>query len=176
MTSMDVQAKSRVKYFHRVEAAKPIELTARDLTILAHVARHRFLSADRIALLDGGSKQNVQRGLRALFDHGYLDRPAAQLGTRLLGPRPFIYGVGKKGAAALRAHGHIINDGVDWTEKHKRAGAAFLEHTLEIADFMTGIELACRARSGVALMREHEIIALAPEETRRAREPLRFKV
>jgi hypothetical protein len=64
----------------------------------------------------------------------------------------------------------------DWTEKNKRAGAIFIEHTLEVADFMTGLELACRGRSDVELMREHEVLGLAPEETKTAREPLRWSV
>jgi hypothetical protein len=58
----------------------------------------------------------------------------------------------------------------------KRAGAVFIEHTLAVAGFMTALELCCRARSDVGLIREHEIIANAPEETRAAREPLRWVV
>jgi hypothetical protein len=165
--------KSRARHFRRAEAPKPIELTARDLTILAHVARHRFLSSAHLVALDGGSKQTVQRCLRALYDHGYLDRPEAQLAKRPLeGDRPFVYGIGKNGAAALREDGHKINDAVDWAEKHKRAGSVFIEHTLEIADFMTAIELACRERDDVELIRERDLIKLAPNETRAKYMPL----
>ncbi len=127
--------------------------------------------------LDGGSPQGVLRCLRVLYDHGYLDRPAAQklflLEDR---PRPFIYALGKMGARVLREHGHRIDASVDWSEKNKRAGAVFIEHTLELADFMTGLELACRSRGDVELMREREILAIAPEKTRTAREPLRWRI
>jgi hypothetical protein len=41
---------------------------------------------------------------------------------------------------------------------------------------MTGVELACRTRGDLELMREHEILDIVPEETRTAREPLRWKV
>jgi hypothetical protein len=174
---MEAVAKPRLKHFTRAQTPAPIELTARDLTMLAHVARHRFLSSAHLAALDGGSKQNVQRVLRALYDHGYLDRPPAQLAKRPLeGGRPFVYGIGKRGAAVLRQHGHAINDGVDWTEKHKRAGSFFIEHTLEIAEFMVGVELACRQRDDVRLLRERDVLALAPQETQHAREPLRLTV
>lgn len=174
---LQTAARVRVKRFHRSETPAPLKLTARDLNLLAHVARHRFLSSAHLCALDGGSPQNVLRCLRALFDHGYLDRPAAQkIGLSEEGPRPFVYGLGKKGARALREHGDLIDIGVDWTEKNKRAGAIFIEHTLEVADFMIGLELACRVRGDVELMREHEVLALAPEETRTAREPLRWKV
>jgi len=166
-----------VKRFYRSDTPPPFQLTTRDLNLLAHVARHRFLSSAHLCALDGGSPQNVLRCLRVLFDHEYLDRPAAQkVSLSEDGPRPFVYGLGKKGARALREHGNLIDDCVDWTEKNKRAGAIFIEHTLEVANFMTGVELACRTRGDVELMREHEVLALAPEETRTAREPLRWKV
>ena len=154
-----------------------MELTPRDLALLAHVARHRFLTSAQLGLLDGGSLQGVLRCLRSLFDHGLLDRPKAQLATlRSDGPKPFVYGLAQKGARALREHGHQIDARLDWSEKNKRAGAIFIEHTLEVADFMAGVEVACRTRGDVELMREHEILDMAPEETRAAREPLRWKV
>jgi hypothetical protein len=172
-----IAARARVKRFHRSESPASFQLTERDLRLLAHVARHRFLSSAHLCALDGGSSQNVLRCLRVLYDHQYLDRPAAQkVSLSEDGPRPFVYGLGKKGARALREQGHLIEDALDWTEKNKRAGAIFIEHTLEVADFMTGVELACRARGDVELMREHEILDMAPEETRTAREPLRWKV
>jgi hypothetical protein len=160
----------RVKRFQRADTPPGFALTERDLRLLANVARHRFLSSAHLCALDGGSPQNVLRCLRALYDHGYLDRPAAQLATvPISGPRPFVYALGRKGAQALREYGHLINARVDWTEKNKRAGAVFMEHTLAVADFMTGLELACRTRGEAALMREEDVLALAPVETRAAR-------
>ncbi len=167
----------RRKRFQRSAAPSPMQLTERDLHLLAHVGRHRFLSSTHLVALDGGSPQNVLRCLRALFDHGYLDRPKSQLASvPLEGPQPMVYGLAPKGARLLREHAHHLTGGGDWTEKNKRAGAVFLEHTLAVADFMTALELSCRTRPDVDLIRENEIIADAPEETRRAREPLRWLV
>ena len=167
----------RRKRFERSDAPAPMRLTERDLQLLGHVARHRFLSSAQLAALDGGSPQNVLRSLRILFDHGYLDRPRAQLASvPVFGPQPLVYGLGAKGARALREYGSHLDGAGDWTEKNKRAGAIFLEHTLAVAEFMTAIELSCRAHSGVELLREPDIIASAPEATRRAREPLRWVV
>src|SRR5205085_601282 len=56
------------------------------------------------------------------------------------------------------------------------AGAVFIDHTLELADFMVGVELGCRTHDGLSLIRANEIVAAAPEETRLAREPLRWRV
>lgn len=167
----------RRKRFERSDTPPPMQLTKRDLQLLAHVARHRFLSSAQLAALDGGSFQNVLRSLRALYDHAYLDRPLAQLASMpLLGPQPLVYGLGAKGARALREYGHHLGGGADFTEKNKRAGAIFIEHTLAVAEFMTGIELSCRSRPDVELIRERNIIANAPDATRTAREPLRWLV
>jgi hypothetical protein len=166
----------RVKRFQRADTPPSFAFTERDLRLLAHVARHRFLSSAHLCALDGGSPQNVLRCLRALYDHGYLDRPAALATVPISGPRPFVYALGRKGAQALRESGHLIDARVDWTEKNKRAGAVFIEHTLAVADFMTGMELACRTRGDAVLMREEDVLALAPEETRAAREPLRWSM
>jgi len=165
----------RVKRFHRADNPPAFELTRRDLSLLAHVARHRFLSSAHLCALDGGSPQNVLRCLRVLFDHGYLDRTTAQR-VSLSSPQPFVYGLGKLGARALRDHGHIVDATIDWTEKNKRAGGIFIKHTLAVADFMTGVEVACRDRGDVSLMREEDVLALAPPATRAAREPLRWSV
>jgi hypothetical protein len=168
---------TRTKRYHRPKQPEGMQLTTRDLNLLAHVARHRFLSSEHLTALDGGSAQNLRRGLRLLFHHGYLDRPRSQLAeVPATGPRPMVYGLGAKGARALKEHGHLINDGVAWSEKNKRAGSVFIEHTLAIADFMTGVELACRGRGDVGLICDHVIIAKAPAKTRMAREPLRWTV
>lgn len=153
-----------------------MELTERDLAMLAHVARHRFLSSTQLALLDGGSAQGVLRCLRSLFDHGFLDRPRSQAATLLdQGPAPLAYGLGQKGARALREYGHRINNRVDWTERNKRAGAFYLQHTLEIADFFVALEVSCRVCENIQIIREEQIIAAAPDETRSTREPLRWE-
>ena len=167
----------RRKRFQRSDAPIPMQLTKRDLHLLAQVGRHRFLSSAQLAALDGGSRQNVSRCLRALFDHGYLDRPKAQLAAMPIeGPQALVYGLAPKGARALREYGHRLNGRGDWTEKNKRAGAIFIEHTLAVADFMTALELSCRARPGIELILDHAIIADAPEQTRNAREPLRWVI
>jgi hypothetical protein len=167
----------RRKRFERSDAPAPMQLTQRDVQLLGYVARYRFLSSAQLAALDGGSPQNVLRILRALFDHGYLDRPKAQLASvPLVGPQAMVYGLAPKGARALREYGHRVAGAGDWAEKNKRAGAIFIEHTLAVAEFMTAMELSCRSHSDVELIRERDIIAAAPGSTRAAREPLRWVV
>jgi hypothetical protein len=52
-----------------------------------------------------------------------------------------VYGLGRRGAQALRDHS-VHADASDWTERNKRAGAKFIEHTLAIANFMVGLNAA----------------------------------
>jgi Replication-relaxation len=103
---------------------------------------------------------------------------------RRAGPLPELQGgrggvwidARRRGAQALREQGHRLPENTDWTERNKRAGAKFIEHTLAIADFLVQLELACRERTDVELIREHDVIAEAPDSTRIAREPLRLVV
>ncbi|QWG14285.1 replication-relaxation family protein [Bradyrhizobium sediminis] len=169
--------KQRVNRFRRTDSPRNMRLTERDLNLIRHVAKHRFLTTEQLQALDGGSQQNVSRALRALYDHGYLDRPGAQIASIVLdGPKPTVHALGKRGAQALRERGHKTSSDVDWTEKNKRAGAVFIEHTLERASFMTAMEIGCREKPGIELLDASAIIAQAPEPTRRAREPLRWVV
>ena len=169
--------KPRAKRFVRPITPAPMQITGRDLKLVGHIARHRFLSTEQLVRLDGGSLQGVQRCLKALFGHGYLDRPKAQLAEiPLTGPRAMVYGITRKGARLLREQGQQIDDGARWSLKNKRAGGTFIEHTLQVADFMTRLELACQAEGGISLLQEHEIVARAPEKTQSAREPLRWSV
>jgi Replication-relaxation len=151
-----------------------MQITARDLALVQHVRRHRFLSSSQLVQLDGGNEANVLARLRKLFDHGYLERPPAQLcAVPVLGNQPIIYALGSKGARLLREHGHHLNATTDWTERTKRAGAIYLSHTVAVADFMISVELACRP-GGMEIIREREILAAAPRATQSAREPLRW--
>ena len=48
------------------------------MALLRYIGHHRLIAADDLALLDGGSQQNVLRALRELFDLGLVERPEAQ--------------------------------------------------------------------------------------------------
>jgi hypothetical protein len=168
---METQAipASRAKWGIRSASPRGIEITPRDVTLLAHLASLRFLTSEQLGKLDGGSEQNVTRCLRALFDHGYVD----QVGD------PFVrhtYAITRRGSHLLQDHGYLVDPTVRWSLKNKRAGGRFIDHTLGIADVLIGMQVACRNRGDVEFVPEHEIIGSAPEATQKAREPLRWTV
>lgn len=153
-----------------------IQLTERDTAIIQAVYRHRFLRSTHIlALLDGG--QGLVRRLCELYHHAYLDRPREQIEFyQNAGSKPMVYALGNKGADYLAQYEGVARGKVDWTAKNHTIGPLFLEHALLVADFMVAMELACRKSGRVRLVGAAEIIAGAPEETRRRKKPLQWSV
>jgi hypothetical protein len=166
---MEVVARERRSFFVRPEEPRVMRVTARDLSLLGNIGRFRLASASQLAALDGGSAQNVSRALLALWENGYVERPEAQVASRILyeGSRATIYGLTRKGAALLRKHGLDVRrrllDGID---KERSAGWRFVEHTVAITEFMVRLELAARGRDNLRILERGEILEDAPKSNR----------
>src|SRR5947209_8287856 len=91
-------AASRRARFRR-DDPPAMRLTEDDLTIIRHVAKHRFLrSTHLITLLDRPAKKLLER-LAALYHNAYLDRPRQQLDYYgIAGSAPIVYALGNRGA------------------------------------------------------------------------------
>jgi len=169
---MTTAPRERRAFFERPKDPRPIRITSRDIALLQNIARFRLVSASQLALLDGGSAQNVSRSLLALWENEYVERPEAQVTTRFLyeGSRPMIYGLSRKGARLLREEGFDVRrrllDGID---KEQKSGWRFVEHTVSIAGFIVALEVAAKARSGIEVLDRGEILEDAPK-TRRDRQ------
>lgn len=162
--------------FRRV-AAPSFALTDRDVAIIRAVEKHRFLRSTHIAALLDSSPQPVLRRLQRLFHAGFLDRPRAQIDYyRGGGSQPLVYGLGNAGADLLTQSFGAQRGRIDWTSKNREVGALFLQHTLLIADVMIGLEVGCRANGRVRVIEPGEILARAPEATRRRRNPIAWNV
>ena len=143
--------------FERQPAALVLQLTPRDLEILKHVARHRFLNSKQIIQIVGGSRQHVLRRLQRLFHHGYLDRPRAQVRYfSQAGSLPLAYALGSVGNRELTAPAAT-------RPRHDNGNVKqlYLEHTLLVAEVMLAFEQACRAPGAPRLLTEAD---LAPGE------------
>jgi hypothetical protein len=161
--------------FERVPVRRMV-LTPRDLDILRAVHRHRLLrSTQLIALLDG-SRQVTLRRLQLLFHHGYLDRPQMQLDWYTRGSEPLVYALGNRGAEVLETERVVRRGGIRWDTKNRNLSRVFLHHTLAVAEVMVAFEVACRSREGVRFIPPEEVLAGAPEATRRLRLPFRLQV
>ena len=111
----------------------PFQLTDRDREIILHVAEYRFLNSDHIRRLVEGSSKNITTRLKALYEHGYLDRPECQYDTYRPGggSAPIAYALADRGAQCLN---ETERDGVSssrlacrpacWTHKNKSCGTS----------------------------------------------------
>lgn len=139
--------------FERQPAALVLQLTPRDLEILQHVARHRFLNSQQIIQIVGGSRQHVLRRLQRLFHHGYLDRPRAQVRYfSKEGSLPLAYALGSAGSRELTTSAAKRPRHDNSSVKH-----LYLEHTLLVAEVMLAFERSCRTPGAPRLVTEEEI-------------------
>jgi hypothetical protein len=173
-------AEARASYprFKRAGGERPIELTDDDLAILQHVHRHRFIRAsDLQRLLDHRSQDKLSRRLTWLFRAGYLDRPPAQIDRfGEGGSRSLVYGLGSAGGRVLKERLGARVGPTDWRSRNRSYTRENLDHTLAVTDYMVSLELACRARPDVQLIRFEDMLKDAPETTRRSAYPGRWAV
>jgi len=156
---------------------KTIQLTDRDVDIIRAVHRHRFLTSDQIVYLFSGSKQLRMR-LTQLWRNRLLDRPTIQVERYRAGggSRPTVYALGNKGADVLNSLDGLRRAQIDWTGKNREVGHVFLEHALQVADFLLKLEMSVREIPGLELITFDEILSNSPQETRRKRNPAGWKV
>jgi len=139
-----------------------MQLTKRDREIIRLVHRHRFLRSHQIVALLAGSSQQVLRRLQLLYQHGYLERPRAQLEYyERGGSRPMVYGLSSKGGTLLRQE---LGCEITWNGGDGAVGEIFLEHALLVSDVMVSIELACRKSVGVRLLYEDQLALESPQK------------
>jgi hypothetical protein len=147
--------------------------------MLANLARLRLAHAAQLAALDGGSEQTVSRELLALWENQYVERLLGQIDNRFLykGSLPIAYGLSRKGARLLRKHGHhVARRMLDGIDKERDAGWRFIEHRVEISDFVVRLELAARVRGDIGILQRSDIVEVSPKTTRDRRVRLSAKV
>jgi hypothetical protein len=163
--------------FRRASEPPPFRLTDDDVVIVRQLARYRFLSSIHIAALVGRSVDRTNDRLRGLFDHGYIDRPRAQLDYYpTSGSAPMVYALADRGARLMIARYGIEFANVEWSRKNREAGRPFIEHQLEIVDFQVALDRATRHRNDVRLIHADEIVQDMPEQPRSGRRPFALRV
>lgn len=169
-----MEGRERGRLFERPESPRDIRLTERDVALLRNIMRLRLASATQLGALDGGSQQNVERALLALWENGYVERPEAQAASRRIfkGSQSLIYGLTRKGARYLRKQGYDMQrsllDGID---KERGSGWRFIDHSIGISEFFVRLELAARGREDLRVLERSEILEDAPKSknTKRVR-------
>ncbi len=177
---MDVQsivAPMRRPRFRRASEPPASRLTDDDVAIVRHLARHRFLRSTHIAALVGRSLDRTNDRLSKLFHAGYVDRPRAQLDYYpTAGSSPITYALADRGARLLIQRDGIDFANVEWSRKNRKVGRPYIEHQLEIVEFLVALQLATADRRDVQFIHPNDIVASFPEHTRSARNPLSLRV
>ncbi|MHB9080391.1 MAG: replication-relaxation family protein [Pirellulaceae bacterium] len=142
---------SKVRYQRRGERAKPICLTERDMKVLRELAFHRFLSGEQLRRLvfDCGASR-VRRRLRALFDHGLVQRQPV-VSQPIMGLPPFVYVVTKEAESLLEEQGIVCP-----ASDNQRPGLRFVRHRYLVNEFFVTLTQACRLRGGRIRQWQHE--------------------
>lgn len=167
-----VQAIRRPR-FRRASEPPAFRLTEDDVAIVRLLARHRFLRSNHISALAGRSRDRTNYRLNRLFHAGYIDRPRAQLDYYpSAGSAPIAYALADRGARLLIQRDGFDFANVEWSRKNREAGRPFIEHQLEIMDFLVTLQTASRTRRDVTFIHPKDIVAEFPASTRAARNPL----
>lgn len=177
LTSSVAERPLRLPRFVRATSAPAMQLTARDVEIVTHVAEHRLLSSQHlITLYPDRSPQKTLRRLRLLFDHGYLDRPPVQRVRRFFvsGSFPHVYSLGRKGAALLADR--RLAPPERWAQKNRELTDRFFDHTLLISDIAVAFRAGATAHEGARVIPYREILDRSPEDTRTMQHAHRWRV
>jgi hypothetical protein len=169
-------------YQPNLDAARIAVGQPRDLDIFVRLVRNHHMRGNDIAHLAPGSNEHNARRIRALFDHGFLRKiPEPFIDYTRPGSSSHIYGITPLAAEFLRTNRRVLNI-PDYIIRKipyalKTTKPLFMPHRLETSATVVAIEAACKASNGrFRFIPQEEIIANAPEETRKLKNPFRFVV
>jgi len=151
------RTRSRFRKWRREPDRYPLQLTQRDLDILALIYDHRFLPSDHITALIPGSERKILERLQKLFHHEYVDRLPDQRIRTHAGSEKMVYAITHRAADLLASELGIEVTKVNWASKNKSVTERHVKHTGMISKFRTVLTLACTPQNGVSLStwREH---------------------
>ncbi|MFQ5903485.1 MAG: replication-relaxation family protein, partial [Candidatus Binatia bacterium] len=130
-----------------------LQLTERDVEILQAVWTFRFLSANQVVALLGGSEQAIKNRLRQLFKARYLDRPREQMTMRFRDGYPdIVYAIGDRGSRVLVEQLGLDLATTRWEYRNRSVQERFLRHTLSVSNFLIALILATAKRRDVILL------------------------
>lgn len=165
------QRRSRMR---RTSISKRVAITTRDICIFRTLARYRYLRSSYLhAFVGGASEKRFIERLGDLFHEGYLDRPAEQWRFADARYLPVVHELGKGGREVLVASMMGSREAVTWLHhgSHRQ-----YEHSLMICEVLASIELSMRGCSDLCFIPWADILAKAPETTRRKDRPYSMNV
>ncbi|KUO64208.1 MAG: hypothetical protein APF80_17470 [Alphaproteobacteria bacterium BRH_c36] len=156
---------------------QPIRITKDDLSVLRLVGESRFLRTQDIHReLPHRSRKHLTARTRRLYDHGYLDRPRAQVHEFTGFGRPdTIHALGNKGAALLAELDGEVPAKSNWTDKNRSVKRPHIQHTLRISDIKLAINRLPRHVPAIKILSADDILKAAPPTTAADRNPWQWQ-
>lgn len=171
-------AQGRRSRFVRTPTNKQIVIGGRDCEILTLLYRYRYLrTAQLIAFLKPRSEKRFIERLGDLFhETGLIGRPTQQWqqGDRLT--TPLIYEITARGIRYLEDKGILPHRATSLARRIRSGSGHQFPHAMMIMDALTEIELKTLMTDGERFVPVDEILARAPEATRRKTRPLELPV
>ena len=151
-------------------ARKTAQLSPHDIAIFAALARYRYLPADYIHALVGGSFKHLIHRLNVLTREPnlFVNRPAQQRANANANHRPLIYELDVRGIRALQEHG---------VEYQRNRSPASFAHELMVCQTTASFELGART-ADVRVITWNDILRSErlPETTRRSPKPFHIPI
>nr|WP_295463821.1 replication-relaxation family protein [Mesorhizobium sp.] len=164
--------------FRRTPTGKRLFLTERDTEILRLLFRYRYLRVTQlVAFLRPQSEKRLIERLGDLYhEAGFIDRPSAQWRRFDARYAPLIYELSPKGLRYLETCGPLPDRAVTFARKDRKGVTPQFDHAMMIVDALAATELVTLGQPGQRFVPVDEILARAPEPTRRAKQPLAIPV
>jgi hypothetical protein len=149
---------------------KTARLSSHDIEIFTALARYRYLPADYIRAIVGGSLKHLIHRLNILSREPnlFINRPKQQRANASANCRPLIYKLDHRGA-------HILSE--QGIEYRRNRGAGNFAHELMICQIMASFELGAR-ETGVRFITWDDIIRSEnlPDKTRQSPKPFHIPI
>ena len=153
---------------------KRIVLGERDCQILCWLYRYRYLRQSHLqAILRPRSLKRFVERLGDLYhETGFISRPSVDHPAFGIRSTPMLYEITPAGIDWLVGNNALPHRAVTFSFQSRRAYSPQLPHTMMIIEALLEIEQASLARAGERFVPVDEILARAPEATRKAPNPL----
>ena len=178
MSIVEKPAIRRRKRHQRANIRPPFEITRLDITsILANIARFRFLTSDQIIRIDPRHPRTVYDRTRGLYDHGYIERLGTIEGRIYRDMNaPVTYAIANPGWSLLQKNMAAIaafQRRLDWWTKNAKVKNAHVEHTLKVADMVMHFQSAAAAH-GLTIYDHYDVLDIMPEATVKRKYPFKL--
>jgi Replication-relaxation len=164
--------------FIRNPTGKTLVLGQRDLEVLIWLYRYRYLRiVQLIAFIKPQSHKRFVERLGDLFhETGLINRPPCQWQGVDPKTTPTVYEITQKGLRYLELHGTVPHRATSLGRRVRTDRTPQFAHAMMIVDAIAKVELETRAVPGQRFVSVDEILARAPESTRKKTRPLEIPV